>query len=296
MRKAIEPEDASSASTKDGSAVDKSGKPVVKPGEPPVPGAPAPGTGDAAKSGVFDKDGKPIAFDKIPRFQELSGQVKALEPDANQWRAVTRYMDETGLSTEDVADALQLHALMKADPVKGREALATILAAMDKNLGNVLADDLKAKVDTGELTEDAALELSRARSAAARAEGRATAVTTRATKQDQDNAHRQMVNDIRSGIGTWEAEAMKTDPDFEKKRGSIGIMVRNILHARGQPYQSAQDALDVVKQAYALANDFIKQLTPGPSPRAGSLDSGGSRRVANTAPPKTLFEALNRAL
>lgn len=256
------------------------------------------GADPAAKDPAADpRAAQDKELDKNPRFQAVTRERDAFKPDAEQYRNIKAYMDENGLKHEQVADALELSALLVNDPEKGLAVIEKIRETLNGTLGNTLPDDLKAKVDSGEMTEDAALEVSRARAKTNRADRRVESVTKSAQETKDAAAHEAHVTAIRSKVDGWEAQVAKTDPDFAKKRGLIGVMVRNILFARGDNFKDANDAEAVMRQAYVMANHQIKSLTPAPQARRGIIPSSGPRGTSIPASePKSLGEAMSRAL
>lgn len=249
------------------------------------------------KDAATDRAAQDRELSKHPRFREVLAERDGYQKDAEQFREITRYMDEQGLSHDEVADAIELSALLRNDPAAAREVVQKIAEALDGTLGNVLSDDLKAKVDSGEMTEEAALEVSRARAKTTRSERRVETVTAAQQRTQDEAAMRERNTGILKAVGTWEAEQLKLDPDFAQIKPLIGVMVRNILFGRKEGYKDPADAVAVVKQAYAMATNEIKRWNL-PGKKLGNHQSGGGGQ-GNPQPasaPKDLRDALSRAL
>lgn len=250
-----------------------------------------------AKDPAAEREAQDRELNKNPRFREIVAERDGFKKDAEQYRTITRYMDEQGLSHDEVADAIELSALLKNDPEAARSVVQKIAEALDGTLGNTLPEDLKAKVDSGEITEEAALEVSRARAKTSRAEQRTNALTETMKKSDETAAQTQLKQQIIKDVGTWETDMAKRDPDFAKIKPLVGVMVRNILFARGKGYESAADAVEVVKKAYGMAQNEVKRLAPAGQQRRGHHQSGGGGRGNQPASePKSLKEAMGAAL
>lgn len=252
-----------------------------------------PGAKDPAAEAAQDKE-----LDKNPRFQAITRERDGLKPDAEQYRNIKAYMDENGLKHDQVADALELSAQLVNDPEQGLKTIDKIREVLNDILGNTLPAELQAQVDSGEMTEAAALEVSRARAKTNRADRRVESVTKSQKDADAERANEARVTGIRTKVDAWENDVKVRDPDFAKKRGTIGMNVRAILFARGENFKSEDDAVAVMKQAYSLTNHQIASLSPKPQARRGHQPSGGGARGASipAAEPKTLGEALSRAL
>lgn len=250
-----------------------------------------------AKDPAAEREAQDRELNKNPRFREVVAERDGYKKDAEQFRGLTRYMDEQGLSHDEVADAIELSALLKNDPEGALAVVQKITEALNGTVGNTLSDDLKAKVESGELTEEAALEVSRSRAKADRA-GKRVETVTQTMKQNDDNAAlQQRKTDIIKAVGAWETEQAKLDPDFAKTKPLVGIMVRNILFARGKGYENTEDAVKVVKDAYKMAQNEIKRLSPQQQQRRGHHHAGGGGHGNQPASePKSLKEAMGAVL
>src|SRR5262245_46975829 len=79
---------------------------------------------NATVKAEVDDESKPPPFNDHPRWKKLqrdfttaTGQVKALTPRAEQYDKITAYMDQFGLTSEDVAMAYDILAKMKTNPI-----------------------------------------------------------------------------------------------------------------------------------------------------------------------------------
>lgn len=262
-------------------------KPGEKPGET---------GGDQKPAGKDGKNATPD-FHKHPDFLRVVGERDSFKADAENHRSVQRYMDENGLSNEDVADGLQLMAMLHNDPEAAHKELTQLLAVVDTMLGNTLPKDLQDQVDTGAITEAAAKEVSRARAGKVRADQKAARAEKDRESTETQRAFQEKVTEIQGKVKTWEEAKAKVDPDFAKKRGQVGINVRAILQQRNSGYKDGEDAVAVLERAYEMVNSTIATFAPKPQARRGSLGSGGSHVVKTpAAPAKSLREAIDNSI
>ena len=101
-----------------------------------------------------------VPFHAHPRFKQLVAQRNQYREGAKQFEQVQSFLREQGLTSEDAADALIQRALMKSNPVEAWKQLKPAIQQLLIAAGEVLPEDLKARVGRGEMTRDAALEFS----------------------------------------------------------------------------------------------------------------------------------------
>lgn len=220
-------------------------------------------------------------------FNQLRTQIKTLRPDATRGAALSRYMQESGISPEEFVALQDAGALLKRDPAAARKILAEKLAEIDRVLGNTLPDDLQQEVEGGYITEERARELAQARARAARAEDTVVA--------DRRQAIQQV---IERDVTAWETEMRRVDPDFERKlpdiRDRIDLALRkrvaekNYLRSGAEAVQIAQDALKAV-------NALVASFT-APKADTRRVPSSAASAPATRAQPRTIYEAAEQGL
>jgi hypothetical protein len=244
-------------------------------------------------------DEKEPPFHTHPRWIELNKKLTDAEADAGEYRAIQTFAENSGMSIDDLADALQLAALVRNDPAKAREHVVAILDSIDNFTGEKLPKDLEDAVANGEITEDRARELSRARASVARSEtaSRRRSEQERSQRQtqeqqDQETERRKAVS---TAVKSWEAETRKLDPDFDQKKDFIKDRIKVIIAERGSLPQSAEDGVAIAKQAYTEATSRLKGLMPKPRARATMPSIPGSSQSAPEKPKNTL-DLINRVV
>ena len=158
-----------------------------------------------------------VPFHKHPRFQQLLKQRDSLKVDADRYRNVDNFLRQHGVPAEEASQALKWAAMRRADPVALWKEIRPWVQDLLVEAGEVLPQDLKGRVESGELTVEAANELAKERAKSAGLE--------RSRKTEQERAEEQRTHDhitsLRNAANTWEAERSAKDPNFEAKRPKI---------------------------------------------------------------------------
>src|SRR5882672_1803592 len=277
----------------------------------PAPSGPGNGTAaptaqvtQAKKPGGESKDGaaadEPPPFNDHPRWKKLtadyqtaSKQVEELRAPAEQYGKITAYMDQFGITADDMVVAYDLIARMKTDPLSALERLEPIYRELQKRAGHTLPDDLAEKVDQGFMDEQSARELAQARVRARLSDEAAS----RASKTTEATVASTAVERNRGAAATWESSIIARDPDFERKRPMVQDAARAILAQEGQP-RTPEAAVSVLDRAYKRVNDVLAGYAPRPAatPRQPSSASSPSPNNVAPPPPKNLREAAQQGL
>lgn len=212
-----------------------------------------------------DDEDKPQPFDKHPRFRkalrraaEAEEKLKTLEPDAAEFRKIDTFMRNAGLSPQEAETGYQVMALMKNAPRDAVPILESMLSELKRTVGDVLPPDLVAKVETGAMTEEAALEVSRARFDKTHAER--VAAATRDDSAAQVSAARQ-----RTIVAAVEAEVAQTsqaDPNWAVKQQLVADRSRALVMQA--PPKTPEDAVRLFKQAVTEVNAALGAVAPKP--------------------------------
>lgn len=237
------------------------------------------------------------------RFKQLLDQrraaqqeLAALRPAAEGYKVIRDFMTRNRLSDENVAEAMMLVAdyasgdpeRLKAFADKVTRRLQLVLEA----LGQAIPADLKSRVDSGDMTEDAAREFARARHQAAVAETRALA----AQQEAQQAARGQTRQAILAAVNAWHDQTRKTDPDFDLKQDAMTLAAKAIVAERGPPRTPAE-ALQFAKDAYEWANRMVSKVQPqraATRPTPGATVPSVNRSGVRPA-PQTLADAIGHA-
>lgn len=241
-------------------------------------------------------------FHDHPRWKELNAERASLRteldqtrPEAEQYRKVTGFMANNGLSADEVATGFSMMARIKAGDTSVIAELDKYRNALLSISGDVLPKDLQEKVDQGLIDADSAKELARLRighTAATHQLGQT------AEERRQANV-RVLATEMQSAVVQWEQSEVSRNPDYPNLAPLVRDRAQVIMNdqiAQGRGPVSAADAVAIVRQAYSDVHGHLttKLLMQRQPMRARSFTS----RPANAAPapPKTMMEAAERAL
>lgn len=259
-------------------------------------------TGEAAsaqdESTEDNENFSDVPFHKHPRFKaivsqrnEFRQQAKHYEAGAKQYEQVQAFLDANGLNDEEAGEFLQLRALMKSNPSEAWKSLKPMVQQLLVDAGEVLAPDLAARVQKGEMTKAAAIEISRLRAA------RNSMVKSQETAQEQAQrrAVQERTSSIMGAVTEWEKSVKLKDPDYAAMEEDVKIHVVYLQRTQGMP-GTPDAARKMVEDAYAAVK---KRRAPAAPPRTPVTPIRGGR-VASGQPsdgPKSILDIVraNRA-
>lgn len=259
----------------------------------PAPAAAAPSAeseeageaaGGQASKELDNENFSDVAFHKHPRFQHLIRERNSYREDAVRYNNVQTFIDQHGLSAPEAADGLEIMGLMKTNPQKAWELLRPRVQNLLIAAGEVLPDDLAKRVDGGEMSRDAALEVSRARAS----------VASQAARQQFDQQRtetRQQTEHVQSLVSTaaaWETDRRLKDPNFDAKMPRIQEKIAFLHATEGKPKDVA-GVKDQLKRAYDAVNKEIPAATPtryAPQQRKPAIRPVNGGQVAGNARPE----------
>lgn len=240
------------------------------------------GTKDKAAKEPDNENFSDVPFSKHPRFKELLAERRALKPDAEQYRSIKKFMDENGLSPEETSELLIVGAMAKTKPRETWERIKPWVQNLLIAAGEVLPEDLQGRVQTGELSHEAALELSRAK---------ATAQAVQAERQfreqqEQKRQEQELVQSVQGAAVEWEAERRRMDPNFEAKLPALQKEIVWLQSQEGKP-TTPQGVRDQLVKAYRMVNESAPAPTPTAQlqrPRPAITPVRGGAVAGNQAP------------
>jgi hypothetical protein len=190
-----------------------------------------------------------VPFNKHPRFQALISQRNAFREDAGRYANITTYLSENNLSAVEAGNALATFAKAKVDPAGAFAELKPWLQQLLIAAGEVLPDDLRARVESKELTPETAQELSRERAKVKSHESRQGFEAQRQERTSQTNLVMELV-----GTATdWEKDRRDKDPNFAAKHPLLMREVAFLQQQEGKPKDKA-GVLAQLKKAYDAVN------------------------------------------
>ena len=121
--------------------------------------------------------------------------------------------------------------------------------------GEVLPDDLRQKVQAGEMSQEAALQVSRANAAVSATHARTSFQQQQRERQEQTAAGAALTG----AAATWEDNRRQKDPNFESKLPSLQKEILFLQHSEGKP-TTPQGVVAQLQKAYKAVNDALPQV------------------------------------
>lgn len=253
---------------------------------------------DDGKQTDAEVDDAQLPFHKHPRFQQVikersayKQEADSLKPDAEEWRAVRTFMDTNALTPQEVAEGFQIMAAMKSNPIRAREMLSSYWTKLEEFTGNKLPEDLKTKVDEGEVDEALAAELARKRNEADFLRRQQEAAYHAQAQQAVFHQQAAVQGIMRSAVMDWENGIKTRDADYAVKAPFLMDKVKAAMAAR--PPQTPDEAIALVEAAYREVGESLRRFTPQ---RAQATTIKSETSSANVKPePKSLRDAVRLA-
>lgn len=198
-----------------------------------------------------------VPFGKHPRFKELLRQRNEFKPDADRYRNVETFMKSSGITPEEGADAFQIVALAKTNPVECWRRHKPWVMQLLHAAGEILPPELESRVQRGELQPQSAAELARAQAQVRSVEAQRSFEQQRRQQEQQE----QFVTSLRGAATAWEADRQAKDPNYEAKSELIQKEVLFLQRNEGVP-RDPQGVTDQLNRAYAAANQAYRPPAP----------------------------------
>lgn len=254
-----------------------------------------------AAEGETDAD---VPFHEHPRWkqrtEELKGlrtEVEALKPGADNYRQITDFMAASSLQPDDVAQGFVVMGQIKSgDPAQlalARDYFVAGLKQLDEQLGVSLPADLQTQVDDGLVDLTIAQELARTRASESYLKGQRDQTTAQAETKRQTEQVETLKASVVEAVNAWEVTARASDPDFAKKADLIDAQARAIIQRTDHPPANADEAVMLVKAAYAEVNARLSPFAPKPK-AITPAPAGLSARVSTA--PASLKDAIRAAV
>lgn len=226
--------------------------------------------GDEKKVDEADDEFAAVPFNKHPRFKaviternNLRGEISSLRPDAERYRNVQGFLDQNSLTAEDASELLIVGALMKSNPVQAWERIKPRIQQLLVAAGEIVPEDIQPRVQNGELSHEAALELSRAR---AKADALVASQSFHQQREAQ-RAQEAMATSLRNTAQSWVDDRTAKDPNFNAK---MPLLEREItyLQAREGVPRTPEGVKEQLAKAYKAVNEMGHFAAPTPAPPA----------------------------
>lgn len=267
-RAAQKPADAASSTVETNGASAKDAK------------SPALGLDDPAKDKTGAEADQKLPFHNHPRWKEVVAERDAYRTDAGEYRKITTFMSQNGLTNEEVVEGFQIMALMKTNPAEAHKRISEYKAQLDQFVGEVLPKDLHQKVEDGYVDKDTAKQLAALQAEKQLAEQRHQYVMQQQAAQARQGIHAAVVG--------WEQQMKVKDPDWSAKQELVTDQVKLML-ASEQP-STPDEALALVERAHSIIRERLARFAPQRKPVAQVSSATSSANAS--AVPKSLLEAV----
>lgn len=215
---------------------------------------------------------------------ELSSEVEAAKNDREALSALRGFVEQNGMSQEDVAIALGAFAKYRTGDFEGfLKDIQPVLNDARQYVGEVIDADLQKQVDDGYLTEEVAREVTRSRAQAKHAQSVADRERQRSQTVVQEQQRQAHVADIVGAVNAREAELRSSDPDYARKKPQVERFLSFAMKNGALP-KSREDAIRLVNEAYQHASDVT---APPPAPPKAATPP----RPTSTSAPRGKPEA-----
>lgn len=217
-----------------------------------------------------DENYTDVPFNKHPRFQEVLGKLKTAEVDAGRYRNVQSFLDQQGLGAEEAAELLIIGGLIKTNPAAAWERMKSKVQQVLIAAGEVLPDDLKAMVGNGEMSREAAMQVSRSRAQLESLRVSQQFGQQQAQAREQANAAQA----IQNAVGNWESERRLRDPNFEAKMPALQREIAYLQATEGKP-TTAEGVRAQLEKAYGALAPIVAPQPRQQQKRAITPITGG---------------------
>lgn len=295
VKAALEPKTEKSSDSKtEGSKADEPDKPAEKDGE--KSGDEADDLTEEELARLRPKTRKRIE-NLVQDVKERDTKIADLEPKAQRFEQLVRFVDDAGLSPDEVNRGFDVMRDLKNDPLKAYGVLRPIMDQLELLVGQKLPDDLQVAVNQGQITEPHARELARARSTSAVREQQ----LQRRDQQDQHRQARQAFEDQQTQVSTavakWESSKAGSDPDWKQKQARVMELVELETLRRTQQNPrfvwTPDEAVKFADVTLKRVNEELQKLAPKPKAVNPVTDVASGRSISK---PKTALEAAKAGL
>lgn len=226
-----------------------------------------------------------VPFHNHPRWKEMLSERDALKPKAEQYEKITTFMQNAGLSSQEMADGMHVMAMMKTNPAEAYKALQGYIERLAPVVGEVLPEDLKREVSEGYINEQRAKELARLKAERDFSTARSIEQQQRAEAEAQVARSRAM----HDAVAQWEETEKAKDPDWSAKYEMVMDRVKSLLGTERPSNPS--EAVEIARRALSDVNSRLRPYTG----RNTTLKSPtSSLSSANTKPKPSSLEDLVR--
>ncbi len=225
--------------------------------------------------------------------REQATQIEALTPKAESFDTIVGIMRRENLSSDDVDRTFKIAALIKNRPEEALKVIAPIVRTLLQVTGHSLPDDLKKRVESGEITQELARELSVSRK---RGENQSVRSEMEEQQRQEDEQARQSQAKVDTAVRVADefySEKASSDPDWPLKQGRVLEKVELAISRNGFP-NDAKEARSLYEEVLKEVNAEFRKLRPAKTRIDPPVD--GSASSHSKPEPQTLMEAMKQGL
>jgi hypothetical protein len=212
---------------------------------------------------------------------DLTSEVEAAKSDREALSSLRGFVEQNGMSQQDVAVALGAFAKYRTGDFEGfLKDITPVLNDARKYVGEVIDADLQSQVDNGYMTEDAAREVTRSRAQTKHAQAVADRERARSQTVVQAQQQQAVVADIVSTVNAREAELRSSDPDYARKKPQVERFITFAMQNGARP-RTREEAIRLVNEAYENASAVT---APAPAPKPATPPRPTSTSVPRGRP------------
>ena len=207
----------------------------TKAGESPAQPEKTPPSDKAAAEGdkpdANKQKDEDLPFHNHPRWKEVmaenrtlreqAAEFEGLKEPAERYTKLNGFLIENNLSGQDFTNMLNIGVAMKTDPEKALQMLEPFYNALLRMNGQIIPDDIQAKLDQGVIDQETAktMAVERARSTnlnqQLETERERRAQQQQQTQQEREHSQRVAhVQKIQEAVKTWETTWQQSDTDY----------------------------------------------------------------------------------
>lgn len=225
--------------------------------------------------------------------------IAETEPKAKQFDSIVRFVEDAGLTKDEVNKGFDVMSSLKNDPFRAHELLRPIMDQLEQIVGMRLPEDLQNAVQLGQITEAHARELASNRSKASVTQHQLQRRDERDRKTKQDQDFQASVDEVSGAVSAWERSKEKSDPDWKLKQPRITEIIElevtrrrvqnpSFYPTKDEALKFASDALERVEKEFRMLAPRKREIKPG------HVDGGSAPHLS--AKPKSMLEAARAGL
>lgn len=254
------------------------------------------------KPGLEDvgEDGIPKEFHKHPAWQRLKKErddarveIEQYRGDSQEFRAITGFMQQHNITSEEVAETMTWLALRNTDPSKFATAIINLADQIRADMGMVLPPELQERVDAGEISETDAKAWMKTQAENRMLKTQSQRQTEAHAEREQSEAVTRLAKQMQDAVNTWEKEIQKVDLDYGRKRQLVQRTMRSFIQEYGWP-KSAEQALKYAKVAHDQVTKELNGMLPPRKENNPKTPEG--KQVETDFKPNSLEDVVSHVL